>query len=56
MYLAIHQHRIEDLAAIVDGDVAADSDGAGLAIDFGNYDVGAERENEVGRLPEVCRD
>ena len=47
--------RIDDLAAIVHRDVALDLDIAGFAIDFGDDEVRAEREGEVGRLPEIRR-
>ena len=53
VHLSIDDQRVDDLAAIVHAHVAADLNVAGLAIDVGDHDVGAEGEREVRRLPEV---
>ena len=56
VHLAVDDQRIHNVAAIVHRDVALDLDVAGVAIDFGDHDVRAEREREVRRLPEMGRD
>jgi hypothetical protein len=50
---AVNQHRIDHLAAIVDGDVTQKLDVARFAIDFDDGDVRAEREREVLRFEKV---
>src|SRR5208337_3424244 len=44
MDLAFDDQRVEKIAAVIDSDIALDFDGAGFAVDFGDDDVGAERE------------
>src|ERR1039457_4490591 len=51
--LSIDQQRVDDVAAIVYGHIAQNLDLAGIAIHLRHYDVRAEGEREVGRLPEA---
>ena len=55
VHLAIHEHRVDDVADIVHRHVAFDVHLPGVAIHFRHHDVRAEREREVRRLPEVRR-
>ena len=48
--LAFDDHRVDDVAAVVDGDVLLQIDVAGRRIDFDDADVRAERPHEVGRI------
>ena len=51
MHLALHQHRVEDLADIVHRGVARDLDRAGLGIDLDLGDVAAVGEVAAGPRP-----
>lgn len=51
--LAIDEERIDDVAAVVDGDIFEELDFAGIAVDFDLADVRAERKSEIRRL-EKC--
>ena len=53
--LAGDQHRADDVAAVVDRDVAEQLDLARLREDLDHRDVGAEGEGLVGRFEEVGR-
>ena len=48
--LARDEHRVEDAARVVDGDVAALVDPAGVEVDLDDGDVGAEREAGLALL------
>ena len=48
--LAANEQRVEDAAAVVDGDVAQHRDAAGLGVDLDDRDVRAERERRVGAV------
>src|SRR6185437_1280737 len=50
--LAIDEQRIDDVAAIVDGDVLLEFDVTRIAIDFDNANVRAEWKCEIGGLEE----
>ena len=50
--LALDDHRIDQLAEVVDRGPPVDRHDAGLRIDFELADVNARREGEVGRVPE----
>ena len=52
MHLPGHDHRVDDVAAVVDRDVAGDLDLAGVAIHLDLAAVGAERERAVRRVEE----
>src|ERR1700677_4952864 len=52
VHLAFDDHRIDELAEVVDGSPPVDRDGASLRIDLELADVDAGREGEVGRIPE----
>ena len=47
MLLALDEQRVEHRAAVVDGDVAQQSDLAGVGVDLDHGDVGTERERRV---------
>ena len=55
MDLPLDDHRVDDVAAVVDGDEAAHLDLAGAAVDVDHADVAAEREGEVRRIVVVHR-
>ena len=55
VHLALDDHRVDDVAAVVDRGVALDRDLAGLAVDLDLGDVRAEREREVRRVEERRR-
>ena len=56
MNLAVHQHRIDNFAAIVHRDIAQKLHLARVAINFDDCDVRAERERKILWLEEVgCR-
>ena len=44
VHLSLGDDRVDDAARVVDGDEAAELDGAGLRIHLDDGDVGAERE------------
>ena len=48
--LALDDHRVDDVAAVVDRDVLLQIDAAGLGVDLDHRDVRAERPDEVGRI------
>ena len=50
-----HDHRVDDVAAVVDRDEAPDLHLAGAAIDVDDADVAAEREGQVRRIVVVRR-
>ena len=52
MNLALDDHRIDELAEVVDGGPAVDRDDAGLRIDLEFADMDAGRKGEVRRVPE----
>ena len=52
MHLALDDHRIDELAEVVDRGPAVDRHDAGLRIDLEFADVDAGREGEVGGIPE----
>src|SRR5690606_29048263 len=43
VHLAVHHHGVDDLADVVDGDVVADADAAGLGVDLDGAQVRAVR-------------
>src|SRR5947209_9084355 len=51
--LSVHQQRIDDVAAVVDGNVLVDLYFTGFRVHFNRANVTAEGEGEVGRLEEV---
>ena len=51
--LALDEQRVEDRAAVVDGDVADDADLTGVEVDLDDGDVGAERERRVALVEVV---
>src|SRR2546426_438546 len=51
--LSVHQQRIDDVAAVVDGNVLVDLYFTGFRVHFTRANVTAEGEGEVGRLEEV---
>src|SRR6476619_362272 len=53
--LPVDDHRVDDVAAVVDRDEAADVDLAGALVDVDDADVAAEREGEVRRIVVVDR-
>ena len=53
--LAVDDHRVDDVAAVVDRDEAADLDLAGALVDVDDADVAAERERQVRRVVVVDR-
>ena len=55
MHLAFDDHRIDLVAAVVDGNVALQLHDARLAVDFDDRDVRAERIDEVRRIVEGGR-
>ena len=55
VHLALDDHRVDHVAAVVDRRVALDRDLARLAVDLDLGDVRAEREREVGRVVERRR-
>ena len=50
MHLALNDHRVDDVAAVVDGDEAPDLDLARAAVDVDHADVAAEGVGEVRRI------
>ena len=56
MHLACDEQRIDDVAAIVDRDIAPDGDFARLLINIRNGDVRTEGIREVRRFPKACCD
>ena len=50
--LAVNDHRVDHVADVVDCDIAQQLDGAGLRVDKGDADMGAERIGEVGGVVE----
>src|SRR5258708_25259822 len=50
MKRARHDHRVDDVAAVVDGDVFLHVDRAGLGVDLDDTYVRPKRPHEVGRL------
>jgi len=50
VHLALDDERVDHRADVVDGDVRADLDEAGLGVDLGRAQVGAVREGEVVRV------
>ena len=52
MHLALDDHRVHDIAEIVDGHEALDLGRAGRRVDLELADVGAGRVGEVGRIEE----
>src|SRR5690349_10606095 len=48
--LPVDDHRIDDVAAVVDRDEAADVDLSGALVDVDDADVAAERERQVRRI------
>ena len=55
VHLTVDQHRVDRVAAVVDGDVAEQLDLPGLWIEVDDRRVRAEREHEVLGLPERRR-
>jgi hypothetical protein len=53
--LPVDDHRVDDVAAVVDGHEAADLDLARALVDVDDADVRAEREREVRRVVVVDR-
>ncbi len=53
--LPVHDHRVDDVAAVVDRDEAPDLDLPGALVDVDDADVAAEREGQVGRVVVVDR-
>ena len=47
MHLSLGDDRVDDAARVVDGDEAAELDGAGLRVHLDDGDVGAEREGRA---------
>ena len=47
VHLSVHEHRVQDPAAVVDGDVAHQPHVAGLRVDLDDRDVRAERERRL---------
>jgi hypothetical protein len=55
VHLALDDHRVDDVAAIIDGDEPPQRDGARAAIDVDDGDVGAEGVREIRRIVVVDR-
>ena len=53
--LAVHDHRVDDVAAVVDGHEPADVDLPGPLVDVDDGDVAAEGEGQVRRVVVVDR-
>ena len=53
--LAVHDHRVDDVAAVVDRHEPAHVDLSGALVDVDDRDVAAEREGQVGRIVVVDR-
>src|SRR5712692_1099719 len=51
--LSVHQQRVDDVTAIVDGNVLVDLYFTGFSVHFNRANVTAEGESEVGGLEEV---
>src|SRR6185369_11509833 len=56
VHLAVYQQRINNVAAIVDRNITLDLNLPGIAVDLRNNNMCAERECEIGRLPEIGSD
>ena len=50
MQLAVHDHRVDDVSAVVDRDVLGDLRVTRLGVHLDGADVGAKWPHEVGRL------
>ncbi len=55
VHLPVDDHRVDDVAAVVDGDVVDDLDATRLGVDLDLAHVRAEREREVRRIVEGRR-
>src|SRR5437764_4455869 len=54
LHLPINEHRVDDLAAIVNRDIALEFYLACLTVNLDDTDMCAERKGEILRLEEVC--
>src|SRR6202453_2600379 len=52
VHLALDDHRVDELAEVVDGGPTVDRDDARLRVDLELADMDTGREGEVGRIPE----